>query len=157
MRLFIKVENGMPINHPASEDNLFQSLGEIPLDWEPFVRETRPTVGVYQILESEETTYQKVNGIWTDVWALRDMTGDEKLAKQNAKKEWWAINQKNRSTWIFNETTCDFDPPVQYPTDGQVYFWQGISNSWVVEPPHPMDGQDWVLNNPTATWILNPT
>lgn len=27
------------------------------------------------------------------------------------------------SSWILNETTCDWDPPITYPTDGGKYEW----------------------------------
>ena len=42
---------------------------------------------VYQVLDSEEPTYQKVDDVWTDVWALRDMTAEEKSAKQQTVRD----------------------------------------------------------------------
>ena len=82
MNLYIQVENGQTINHPAFEDNLIQAFGRVPDNWEPFIRVERPVPGVYEVLESDQPTYQKVDGTWTDVWALRPMTDEEKAAKQ---------------------------------------------------------------------------
>jgi hypothetical protein len=84
MKLYIETENGAIKNHPAFEDNLLQAFGSIPAHWEPFNRVERPTPGVYQVLESTEAVYAKVDGVWTDVWSMRDMTTEEKTAKQQA-------------------------------------------------------------------------
>ena len=35
-------------------------------------------------------------------------------------------------SWTLNESTCLWDSPVQYPTDGQRYQWDEASTSWVV-------------------------
>lgn len=80
MHLYIQTKDGQPINHPAFEDNLIEAFGEIPSDWEPFSRVERPVPGVYEILESTEAVYAKVNGVWTDVWSVRDMTAQERQA-----------------------------------------------------------------------------
>ena len=50
MKLYIQVENGQPINHPAFADNLTQAFGQIPNTWEPFYRIERPVPGVYEVL-----------------------------------------------------------------------------------------------------------
>jgi hypothetical protein len=81
MKLFIQIENGQPVNHPAFEDNLIQAFGAVPDHWGQFIRVERPIPGVYEILESDQPVYQKVDGVWTDVWSLRPMTEDE-IAKQ---------------------------------------------------------------------------
>jgi rfaE bifunctional protein kinase chain/domain len=54
-----------------------EAFGEIPSDWEPFFRVERPVPGVYQLLENQEAVYAKVDGIWTDVWSVREMTAQE--------------------------------------------------------------------------------
>lgn len=33
------------------------------------------------------------------------------------------IRPKPHSSWILNETTCDWEPPIAYPTDGGKYLW----------------------------------
>ena len=34
------------------------------------------------------------------------------------------------NSWILNETTCLWEAPVVYPTDGQVYNWNETNQSW---------------------------
>ena len=33
------------------------------------------------------------------------------------------IPPKTFASWTINETTCLWDPPVTYPTDGETYIW----------------------------------
>ena len=33
------------------------------------------------------------------------------------------IPPKLYASWLLNETTCQWDAPIDYPTDGKVYFW----------------------------------
>jgi hypothetical protein len=40
------------------------------------------------------------------------------------------IPPKPYPSWILNETTCLWDPPVAYPTDGQRYTWDETNQSW---------------------------
>ena len=138
MNLYIETdENGNPINHPAFEDNLIQAFGTVPNNWKPFIRVQRPVPSVYQVLDSQDPTYEKVDGVWTDVWILRDMTAEEKAAKQQATKDLWAQrpNLANFSAWTFNEDTCQYEPPIPRPTDGKIYRWDGTTNSWVEFTP----------------------
>ena len=34
-------------------------------------------------------------------------------------------------SWVLNETTCLWDAPVLYPDDGQSYWWDEDTVSWV--------------------------
>jgi hypothetical protein len=34
-------------------------------------------------------------------------------------------------SWVLNEFTCRWEPPVSYPTDGQPYKWDETTTSWV--------------------------
>ena len=36
------------------------------------------------------------------------------------------------SSWTLNETTCQWEPPVPYPTDDLMYEWDEDTTSWVV-------------------------
>jgi hypothetical protein len=157
MNLYIETDNnGNPINHPAFEDNLLDAFGSIPDHWEAFTRVERPVPAVYQVLDSQEPTYEKNNGVWTDVWTVRDMTAEEKTTKQQAEKDNWSAlpNRDNFTAWTFDESTCRYVPPTPRPTDGNSYFWQGTTNSWVILLPYPDDGKQYKLDIPTATWVL---
>jgi len=44
------------------------------------------------------------------------------------------IPPKPYESWILNETTCLWEPPVEFPADGQDYIWnEGITNWTLVE------------------------
>jgi hypothetical protein len=159
MNLYIETdENGQTKNHPAFENNLIQAFGQIPAHWEPFVRVTRPDALIYQVLNSNDPTYQKVNGVWTDVWDLRDMTAEEKVVKQQETKDEWASipDRDNFTAWTFDETTCSYVPPTAKPTEpapeGQLYRWQGSSNTWALAPNYPSDGKNYIWNFTTWKW-----
>jgi len=40
------------------------------------------------------------------------------------------IPPKPFSSWILNETTCLWEAPVAYPTDGQAYQWNETDQQW---------------------------
>jgi len=157
MNLYIETENGQCKNHPAFEDNLLQAFGQIPAHWEPFVRVPRPELGVYEVLDSPEPTYQKVNNAWTDVWALRPMTDAEKTAKQQAAKDAWAARPQaeNWSAWTFNEATCQYEPPIPRPepVDGKIVFWCGADSNWKEAPAYPTDGKQYKFDFLAWAWV----
>lgn len=33
-------------------------------------------------------------------------------------------------SWTLNETTCLYDPPVDYPNDGNTYTWNETNQTW---------------------------
>ena len=41
------------------------------------------------------------------------------------------IPPKPYNSWVLNETTCLWDAPVAYPTDGKRYTWDEATTSWV--------------------------
>jgi len=126
MNLYIEIDNGQPINHPAFEDNLLEVFGQIPSNWEPFVRVVKPTLGVYQVFEDIELTYEKVDGVWTDVWHYRNMTEAEKAEKIRLE-----MLEQPFNSWLFNEELCTWESPVSVPADGKPYEWNEESSSWL--------------------------
>tara|TARA_R100001510_G_C7605702_1_gene170936 strand:+ start:51 stop:434 length:384 start_codon:yes stop_codon:yes gene_type:complete len=40
------------------------------------------------------------------------------------------IPPKPYSSWTLNESTCRWDSPVAYPTDGNVYRWNETNQTW---------------------------
>jgi len=117
MKLYIETENGTTKNHPALEENLIAAFGSIPAHWEPFTRVERPLLGVYQLLESQEPVYTKIDGVWTDVWLVRDLTAEEKTAKQLAVITAFNTQDQasNWSAWTLDEATCTMVPPIPRP------------------------------------------
>ena len=157
MNLYIETENGVTKNHPAFEDNLMQAFGSIPAHWEPFTRVKRPVPSVYQILESDEAVYAKVNGVWTDVWAVREMTAEEKIAKQQAVVT--AFNEReyasNWSTWTLDEVTCIMQPPIPRPdpVEGVTVFWCGADAKWKEAPAYPVDDNQYKFDFLAWQWV----
>jgi hypothetical protein len=157
MNLYIETQNGVTKNHPAFKDNLLQAFGSIPAHWEPFTRVERPIPDVYQILESDDPVYTKVDGVWTDVWSVREMTAEEKTAKQQAViAEFNAREQaSNWSAWTLDEATCTMVPPIPRPDpiEGVMVFWCGADNNWKAAPARP-EG-DYKFDFLAWQWVQN--
>jgi hypothetical protein len=166
MNLYIEIENGVTKNHPAFEENLIQAFGFVPENWEPFVRVQRPTFDTYEILDPAESTYAKINGVWTDVWTVRAMTAEEKTEKlQNIRTFVLSIfsnrNQaENWSAWVFDENTLNMAPPIPRPEADQTKldagiktFWCGADNNWKDTPVKPVDDNQYKFDFFAWQWI----
>jgi hypothetical protein len=159
MNFYIETENGQVKNHPAAEENLLHVFGQIPDHWEPFVRVEPPLLGEYETFADPMVTYEKVNGVWTDIFHVVEMTSEEKAEihqnKVNAYKTFWATlpQRENFTAWVFNETTIEYEPPFPKPDDGKKYFWSGPTNSWVEKPQYPNDGKTYRLDYATGNFI----
>ena len=40
------------------------------------------------------------------------------------------IEPKPFNSWVLNEETCKYDPPIAYPNDGQHYKWNETDKQW---------------------------
>lgn len=154
MTLYIQIENGQPVNHPAFEENLLQAFGAVPENWELFVRVEQPIPALYEVLVSDVPSYQKVDGVWTDVWEMRAMTSEEVAAKQQAVKDAWATREyaENWSAWTFDEATCTFVAPTSRP-EGQNYRWCGADNDWKQTPAYPEAGGPYKFDFAQWIWV----
>ena len=43
------------------------------------------------------------------------------------------IAPKPFASWTLNESTCRWEAPVAYPTDGKSYFWNEDDQEWVAD------------------------
>jgi hypothetical protein len=41
------------------------------------------------------------------------------------------ITPKPFVSWVLNETTCRWEPPISYPSDGKLYEWDETQTSWI--------------------------
>jgi hypothetical protein len=41
------------------------------------------------------------------------------------------IPPKPYASWLLNEDTCLWGPPIPYPTDGKYYSWDEATTSWI--------------------------
>ena len=148
MTLYIQIDdNNKPLNHPLEEFNLKQlypdhdfSLG-LPSGYVEFERVAPPIPGVYKKFDETKGAdiclafshngleYKFIDGKVKDVWYVIDMTDDEKKAAQDAVKASYD-NGDIPSSWTFNESTCEYDPPTSMPTDGKGYIWDEDTTSW---------------------------
>jgi hypothetical protein len=44
------------------------------------------------------------------------------------------IPPKTYDSWVFNEETCVWDAPIQYPSDGGEYYWDESVLNWIPIP-----------------------
>lgn len=141
MNLYIETENGQTKNHPAFESNLIQAFDAVPAHWEAFTRIERPVPGVYQTMDSNEPVYAKVDGVWADVWTVREMTAEEKTAKQQVVITAFNIRDQasNWLAWALDEATCTMVPPIPRPdpVEGKLVFWCGADANWKEAPARP--------------------
>lgn len=142
MRLFIRIVDGQPFEHPILEENFVLAFPDIDIDNLPpefaeFIRIAPPSeIGVYQ--KYTGVTYEWENGKVKDVHHVQDMSQAEIEEKQNLAKSMWA--QTGFASWLFNETTCSFEPPIPYPErqEGYVYRWNEAEIKWDIHTMEEM-------------------
>jgi hypothetical protein len=158
MELYIQIRNGQPFEHPIFGDNFRQAFPHIDVDNLPpefakFERVERPILGVYQVMVQDDPTYELVDGIWKDVWHVRDMTAEEITAKQQVAKDAWAAlpNRDNFAAWTFDEAALTYVPPIPRP-EGDVA-WDGTTNTWKERATRPDDGNPYKWDIPSWSWV----
>jgi hypothetical protein len=43
------------------------------------------------------------------------------------------IPSKPYNSWILNESTCNWNAPIVYPNDGQLYIWNEETLNWILQ------------------------
>lgn len=132
MKLIIRIKDGKPFEHPIFEDNFKQAFPNIdiekmPADFALFTRIPQPELGPYEVYEGCE--YELKDGACRDKHIVRPMTSEEIAEKQERTKQAW--NAGGWVSWIFNEETCSFFPPIPCPEDGKMYKWDESVKNWV--------------------------
>ena len=131
--MFIKIKDGQPFEHPIVLSNFVQAfpnidINNLPSDFAVFKRIRVPHLGVYEVYEG--TTYEWDGDVVKDVHHIRNMTDEEKLAKQDHVKSLWSTG--GYPSWTFDEESCEFKPPVEYPNDEEKSFkWDEATLSWI--------------------------
>jgi len=150
MHYYIKVdENYNPIGFPYLQSNLQQVYSNH--DWSSgpmsgyleFVHVRPAELGIYQ--KFDETVgadialstnhngleYKLIDGKIKQFWHILDLTDDEKKALQDkVKANWAALDPAGPASWTFDEATCKYKAPVDYPSDGKDYEWNESTTSW---------------------------
>lgn len=83
MRLFIRIVDGQPFEHPIFEDNFREAFPSIDIDNLPpefaeFQRIAMPTIGLF---EAAELTYGWDGGLVKDCWFVRSMMPEERAQR----------------------------------------------------------------------------
>jgi hypothetical protein len=134
MELYIRIKNGQPFEHPIIGENfraVFPNVdvNNLPPEFARFERIVAPVLGVYQ--KNQRCEYEQgADGVYRDTWYCDEMTAEEIKEKQNAVKAYWSLNN-GYASWVFDEQSCLFRPPVPYPGDGKRYRWDEEIVSWV--------------------------
>lgn len=167
MELYIRIKDGQPFEHPILGDNFRQAFpnvdtNNLPPEFARFERVERPELGVYEVIVTEEPTYELADGVCKNVWHKRDMTAEERAAKQQAVITAFtsAPQAENWSAWVFDEATCAMVPPIARPAKDQAKldagvatFWCGADNSWKDTPTYPTDGNAYKFNFMAWQWV----
>ena len=137
-KLFMRVVNRRPIDHPQSEYGmkiLFPPSEHpyydydndiIPEEYYPLETLEQPHINCFQKLG---LTYEFLGDRVRDVWTVQEMTELERVARLAELQE-----IKPYPSWILNETTSEWEAPIPAPTDGQRYIWNEQQQNWVVKP-----------------------
>jgi len=100
--------------------------GEDGIDWEEFYGAKR-------------TSYNTLGGIHYNLETGQPSEDQSKAFRKNYAGIGFTydpvrdafIPPKPYDSWILNEQTCQWEAPVLYPTDGQEYYWNEETLSWL--------------------------
>jgi hypothetical protein len=134
MKLFIRLVDGQPFEHPIIESNFKQAFPNedtenLSENFAYFTRLQQPLSGPYEEFTGVEYISDG-NGGFKDNFVFRQFSAEEIAAKQQQTKDEWAASG-GYASWVFDETTCRFDAPVPYPTDGLKYVWDEPTLNWI--------------------------
>lgn len=175
--LYIRMMNGRPVDHPMLRSNIASAFPEVDFDNLPdwlarFERVPKPRIeSPYEIVNGP--VYLVVGDTVKDQWFKREMTEEERMLKQSRARSNFLNDETSptrKSTWVFDEITCSFVPPVPHPTDGKGYVWSDVSQKWelVAEQPRPeiiegpggirrkplpLEPGHWVWNEEAFDWV----
>jgi hypothetical protein len=82
--LYIKVVNGLPVDHPVLQENLQDVFGAIPDEYQPFLRTVQPALEYFEEWDMEAVQYAKIDGTWTDLWPRKTVSA-ERYAELSAQ------------------------------------------------------------------------
>ena len=111
--------------------DVITGLDESVVDWESHYGNFRQQI-------CKRTSYNTKGGVYYDNKTNQPSADQSKAFRKNyagigytydAERDAF-IPPKPYDSWSLNETTCLWDPPVAYPTDGKPYVWDETTLSW---------------------------
>ena len=118
---FAKVVDGKVVQVIVAEPEFFDTfVDSSPGTWLQTSYNTRG--GVHYLPNSNEPSGQPaLRGNYAGIGFTYDATRDA------------FISPKPFASWVLNEDTCRWKPPVDMPTDGGMYSWDEATTSWVAQ------------------------
>lgn len=163
MNTFIQVRNGVPYEHPLMIENMRQLFPDHDLETAPdgfakFTRTARPTLDPYEKIDASKgysgcgLTYEPTSDGYEDIWHIINMTQTEKQEKIRN-----TIKPRFHDSFVFDEPTCQWNPPVAYPVDisdpdAAIYAWRDSDTSWIEITTNRPENGVYYFNVNTATW-----
>ena len=117
MSHFAEVKDGIVRQVIVAEQDFINTL-ETPSDWVQTSYNTRGGKH-YAPNSQEEDSGTPLRKNYAGKGDIYDATRDAFYAPQPF------------SSWILDETTCWWEPPVAYPDDGKMYEWDEENTQWV--------------------------
>lgn len=105
---------------------------------------------VTQVIVAEQDFVDTQSGSWVQT-SYNTHGGQHTLGGTPLRKNYAGIGYTYDSTrdafyepqpyasWTLNETSCLWEPPIAYPSDGKIYTWDEDTTSWL-------------LNSDTTSW-----
>ncbi len=99
------------------------------IDWEEFYGAVR-------------TSYNTSAGLYIDPVTREPAEDQSRAFRKNFAGIGYTYDQQRDAfippkpfdSWILNEDTCCWDPPVPYPNDGLQYYWNESADNWSLLP-----------------------
>lgn len=118
---YAKVNNGIVEQVIVAEPEFFETFVDTsPGEWIQTSYNTRGGVH-YQANSNEPSADQSK--------ALRKNYAGIGFTYDNVRDAF--IPPKPYASWVLNETSCLWESPVAYPTDGNMYRWDEATTAWI--------------------------
>lgn len=133
MRLFIRIVDGQPFEHPIFEDNFREAFPDVDVDNLPpefaeFKRVAPPVLGAFEVYEG--VAYEVVDGFYSDVHRVRPMTETE-IAAKTAEISAATVNEVEQQKEIAAYAVANAAESAK----PQWQAWLDALNAWVLVDP----------------------
>jgi len=106
--------------------------GEDGIDWEQHYSN-------FQNQTCKRTSYNTKGGVYYDPETNEPSEDQSKSFRKNYASIGYTYDEQRDAfippkifnSWILNEETCLWNPPIPEPTDGKIYVWNEETISWV--------------------------
>lgn len=125
MKLFVIFENGVVVGDPFPESQMEEIASGRAV--KEFVPAMPPTLGPKD--KGAEVQIVLDGDVCVPQYTVLKRTDEEIAALKAALAEEWAIH--GHASWVFNDDTFKFEPPIPLPDQTNPYNWRESDQSWV--------------------------